>query len=90
VGGDGLQPHPFSRRPQLAVVGNSASGQVRPEVKTGDFDAGKLICLRLAKEHHKTLGQIEALPTDEVLDMFEYSNFLADYEETAIKLNSTK
>jgi hypothetical protein len=36
------------------------------------------------------LGQIEALPTDEVLDMFEYSNFLADYEETAIKLNSTK
>jgi len=48
------------------------------------------MCLRLAREHHTTPGAIAALPTDEVLDMFEYSNFLADYEQTAIKLNSNQ
>ena len=47
----------------------------------------RVVALRLAKEGFGTPGAILEMPADLVLDAMEYAGFLADYQETVIRLN---
>ena len=50
--------------------------------------AEALISCRLAREgYYQSPGAVLAAPVDEVCDAIEHSNFIAQYEETAIELN---
>lgn len=51
------------------------------------MDEARLVALRLAKEGFGTLQAITEMPADLVLDALEYSDFLADYQETHMELN---
>lgn len=46
-----------------------------------------MIALRLAQEGFGSIQAILDTPTDLVLSAYEYSVFLAEYEETMIELN---
>lgn len=52
-----------------------------------EADEGLVLALRLSKEGFGTLREVMDWPADRFLDAVEYSNFLADYQETAIELN---
>lgn len=46
--------------------------------------------MRLAKEGLGTVNEVLEWPADRFLDAVEYSNFLADYQETHLELNRSK
>lgn len=49
----------------------------------------RLLCIRLASEGFGAGDpeKIELMPTDWVLDMWEFANFKNEYNETAMELN---
>jgi hypothetical protein len=51
------------------------------------MNPARLIAVRLAKEGFGSPVAILRTPVSMVLDMLNYSNFLADYSETAGELN---
>ncbi len=53
------------------------------------MDFPRLLSLRLAREGYGggDPEQVEAMPSDVVLDMWEFLNFQSEYEETAMEMN---
>lgn len=51
------------------------------------MDSALLAALKLAREGYGTPEAILQMPADIVLAAIEHSNFIADYESTAVELN---
>ena len=88
MGGDESKPFPFFQGARLVVIDKRKADIKRPAIRV-TMDQETLMALRLAREGFGggDPARISAMPTNMVLDAWEFVNFQAEYEETTREMN---